>query len=169
MCASLNKCATCKWFGRDYDISANGTADCGFINTIQATANPATYVDIKATASDDQGLSAILMVGPGFGCLHHTPKQKKGKEAPYYIVNFSTWNAGVQQNIQRNFAPLELSATIDTVNTLIDGNYKDITIDELAPGMKTVAGRVVKRWRASELLVANCATYPIQGADPDAY
>jgi hypothetical protein len=168
MATSFDKCATCKWFGHDYTISPDGVADCGFVGTIQATADKATSIDIKATASDDQGLSVMLMVGRGFGCAHHTPK-KLSQQPTYYIVNFSTWNAGAQQQVSRNYPPQQLSATIDTVNDLIDKNYKDITIDQLAPGVKKLTGQVVQRWGASQLLVANSDAYPIQGADPDAY
>jgi len=166
MSTLFDKCASCKWFGHDLVISADGIADCGFINTIQATATAATFVDIKATAADNQGLSATLMVGAGFGCLHHAPKKKR-VQPTYYVVNFSTWNAALGQNVPRNYSPLELSDTIATVNELIDTNRQDVTRDELAPGVKKVSGQVVKRWRASELLVAHCDTYPIQGADPN--
>lgn len=167
MCTSLSTCATCKWFGIDYDLSADKVADCGFINTIPATAHPLTSVDIKATASDDQGLTAVLMVGAGFGCIHHALKKQR-VQPTYYVVSFSVWNAALVQNIPRNLAPLDLSATIDAINDLIDKGRKDITIDQLAPGVKKLTGQVVKRWNASELLVANSDVYPIRGADPDA-
>jgi hypothetical protein len=168
MVTSLNKCATCKWFGHSLATSPDGIADCGFIDTIQATEDKRTFVDIQASAADDQGLNATLMVGSGFGCLHHTPKKRR-QQPTYYVVNFLTWNAAISENVTRNYQPLELSDTIATVNELIDKGCKGITIDELAAGVKKVTGQVVKRWGPSELLVANADTYPIRGADPDAY
>lgn len=87
----------------------------------------------------------------------------------WYIVSFSTWNAALQQYVTRNYKPKQLSDTISAVNWLIENQRQDIAVDELAAGKKKLTSPVVKRWGASELLVANCEAYPIQGADPEAY
>jgi hypothetical protein len=74
----MNRCATCKHFGVSYHPNKDGLADCAHIAIWpMSTAAPGTQAVITATAADDQGLSAVLMVGPDFGCVHHTPKKTK--------------------------------------------------------------------------------------------
>lgn len=76
----MNRCATCKHFGTDYHPNKDGLADCGFVGTNPATDNKATAVAIKASAADDQGLSALLMVGPQFGCVHHDERKTRKRK-----------------------------------------------------------------------------------------
>jgi hypothetical protein len=73
---SPNTCSTCKHFGHFYTADKNGVTACDRANWYEED-NPTTdgdgskYFGILATASDDSGLYAKLMVGPEFGCIHH--------------------------------------------------------------------------------------------------
>jgi len=69
----MNTCKTCKYWSDRYKID-KGVSDCGFIDTISATKDRKTYVDIEATAHDDSGLQVALMTGEDFGCVHHKGK-----------------------------------------------------------------------------------------------
>jgi hypothetical protein len=72
----MNRCATCKYYSVSYNPNAAGLADCDRIGVgSRRDIGPTAQATIQATASDDQGLSAVLMVGPDFGCIHHTPKK----------------------------------------------------------------------------------------------
>jgi hypothetical protein len=93
----------------------------------------------------------------------------------YYIVSFQVWNSAIEAYVTRNSKPCLLDKAISRVNHLIDKyayQTKDtlgITVDELKSGKRKLSSPVFKRWTASGFLVANVATHPIQGADPDAY
>lgn len=76
----MNRCATCKHYSVSYHPDQDGLADCDHISMAQRpTRAPGTQAVITATAADDQGLSAVLMVQPDFGCIHHAPKKARKK------------------------------------------------------------------------------------------
>lgn len=67
------RCRTCKWWGRYY------TNVCDFVTTTMAE-NPQTKFVIDAFANDDQGLEAMLVTGPDFGCIHWQQSEDEQEE-----------------------------------------------------------------------------------------
>lgn len=63
----METCKTCKYWGRHWKGA------CDFVDT-SAAEQPETRFEIKVKVLDDSGLSAWLLTGPDFGCIHHAKK-----------------------------------------------------------------------------------------------
>lgn len=76
----MKKCKTCIYWGGIY-VPKNGVADCEAADwMIDDFAERGLNMDademaIHADASDDSGLTALLVTGEDFGCTLHSPKK----------------------------------------------------------------------------------------------
>ena len=65
----MGLCKDCKWWGR----YSKGVCDLLSMGDAREVEQDGALID--ATADDDQGLEAIFVTGPNFGCIRQTPKE----------------------------------------------------------------------------------------------
>ncbi len=67
----MNTCKNCKWWKK----KSNEKGICDFVNTIYADKGTNSF-EVFADAADDTDLSADIITGLDFSCIHF---KKKGK------------------------------------------------------------------------------------------
>ena len=63
-------CKTCKYWKKQYYDQGCMSDMCCEYDCWPRKEDPATAFRVEASAADDTSLSAVLITGPDFGCIH---------------------------------------------------------------------------------------------------